>query len=621
MWYHSSRTAHNHITSILLLLVEAVCLVDHLCCWRYHTNITTIPYHHLLPYRHLLPHLKTPIMDSPAQKYDPNRIIQAANEKLQQDADWQGGDHLFQAALLEWSDDARESGDESLREALATLYMAYANFLAGAKQYKSSMDAYENATLDLNVASMGRIWLEYAAFCQDRQKFVKAQQVYLRALVGVQGGPPAVTDEQDREILWHSLWEMVKEQNNNPDMTLEELQAAVIPAPTADVQTSTPMQLAQQHHIAQDNHDHHDHHDHDGPAHKKMKFENPAEPHGNDLTRAHVVTPESVKDVETSFLQILQQPDLPPEIRGAWMMLDGTGVAQPPEPPLFQASPPKLSDPSGKDTLGIELSLALTKQLLEMGRGSLLLQVCRALWVMTAVNEQAASQRLDRLDLEMQEAVAKKESEFASQISVAQPMHKRSVEQVIQQQRLAMEQSCSMERQKVLQEMAWQARRLLCAQQVILQKLGVPTFEGGATVDAVTLGWQAKVCSYLHSAFYLRNRIGEETHVSMLKSQCKKLEKELDEMDQQNQSSAATHSLPPPPPAHPNYGGNVQLNQGAGGGSSYNMPPPGHYPGMMHQQPPPPGYNLPPPPHYPGMLHPQPPPPPPPPGSYPYYHP
>lgn len=91
-------------------------------------------------------------------KYNPNRIIQAANEKLKQEADWQGGDLLFQTALLQWSDDAREAAtaaaQESLREALATLYMAYAHFLASAKQFKSTMDAYENATQDSNIAHM-----------------------------------------------------------------------------------------------------------------------------------------------------------------------------------------------------------------------------------------------------------------------------------------------------------------------------------------------------------------------------------------------------------------------------------------------------------------------------------
>lgn len=554
-------------------------------------------------------------------KYNPNRVIEAANEKLQQDADWQGGQLLFQTALLQWSDDAREGGDEALREALATLYMAYAHYLASAKQFKSTMEAYDSATSDPVVGGMGRVWLEYAAFCQERQKFVKAQQVYLRALVGTEGNPPAVKDEQDRDVLWHAFLEMVKEQNNTPDMTLEELQTAVLSEHQPSPVKSKP----------EDGYD-----STEEPAQKKIKLEDgtalppppnhtPTPPppvaagHGNNnTTKVHVVVPEAVQTQEKEFLQILQQPDLPPEIRGAWIMVDGTGVPQPPEPPLFQVSPPKLSDPSGKDMLGVDLALALTQQLLETGRGNLTLQVCRALWVMTAVQERAAAQRLGSLDTDLQHAVTQKEAECASRRSVAQAAQRQAVEQVIQQERHALQQHVAQERQKCLQEMAWQSRRLLCAQQVILQKLQIPTFEEGPTVETHRLEWQAKVCSYLHSAFYLRERIGETTHVSMLQSQRKKLLKEQEQEQQQepppalpphednnnsmysnNQQYYPPHQMPPPPPPPPPPG------YGGGGGGYHNAPP--GYPGMMPTQQPPPGYG-------------GPPPPPPPPGAYNPYH-
>uniref|UniRef100_A0A7S3P7M0 Uncharacterized protein n=1 Tax=Amphora coffeiformis TaxID=265554 RepID=A0A7S3P7M0_9STRA len=558
-------------------------------------------------------------------KYNPNRIIEAANEKLQQDADWQGGQLMFQTALLQWSDDAREGGDEALCEALATLYMAYAHFLASAKQFKSTMEAYDSAITDPVVGKMGRVWLEYAAFCQERQKFVKAQQVYLRALVGTNGNPPAVPDgpeqEQDRDVLWHAFWEMVKEQNNKPDMTLEELQTAVLSEHQPDAAASaTPAFVQSESTITAD-----DQYG-DEPAYKKIKLEDgttlppppthtPTPPPTFTDNKVHVVVPEAVKVQEQAFLEVLQQPDLPPEIRGAWMMVDGTGTAQPPEPPLFQVSPPKLSDPSGKDILGVDLALTLTQQLLETGRGSLALQVCRALWVMTAVHERSAAHRLDRLDADMQQAVAQKEAEFASRRSVAQAAQQQAVEHIIQQERHALQQHVGAERQKLLQEMAWQSRRLLCAQQVILQKLQIPTFEEGPTVDPNRLEWQAKVCSYLHSAFYLRNRIGETTHVSMLQSQCNKLLNEQQKQQQQEKqppplpedTSNAMYnnqpggfyppSMPPPPPPPPRYG-----QPPVYGGGGYHAP----YPGMMPTPQQPPQYG-------------GPPPPPPPPGSYPFH--
>ena len=571
------------------------------------------------------------------EKYNPNLIIEAANEKLQQDADWQGGQLMFQTALLQWSDDAREGGDEALCEALATLYMAYAHFLASAKQYKSTMEAYDSAISDPVVGKMGRVWLEYAAFCQERQKFVKAQQVYLQALVGTNGNPPAVPEEleQDRDVLWHAFWEMVKEQNNKPDMTLEELQMAVLSEhQSAAAANVTPATVKSEPTMPNNE----DHQHNDEPAYKKIKLEDgvalpPTPPHHFTPTpppplndnKVHVVVPEAVKVQEQTFLEVLQQPDLPPEIRGAWMMVDGTGIAQPPETPLFQVSPPKLSDPSGKDLLGADLALTLTQHLLETDRGSLVLQVCRALWVMTAVHERSTADRLDRLDADLQKAVTLKEAEFASRRSVAQAAQQHAVEHIIQQERHALHQHVGVARQKLLQEMAWQSRRLLCAQQVILQKLQIPTFEEGPTVDPNRLEWQAKVCSYLHSAFYLRNRIGETTHVSMLRNQSNKLLKEQQKQQQQQQDQPSAPQPPPPPPPPSDENNNTMYNNQAGGFYPPSMPPP---------PPPPPGYGQPPvyggggyhvP--YPGMMPPPqqppqygvPPPPPPPPGSYPYH--
>ena len=36
---------------------------------------------------------------------------------------------------------------------------------------------------------------------------------------------------------------------------------------------------------------------------------------------------------------------LPPDIMAGWISRDGLDIPQPPEPPLFTSSPPKLVDP------------------------------------------------------------------------------------------------------------------------------------------------------------------------------------------------------------------------------------------------------------------------------------
>ena len=82
-------------------------------------------------------------------------------------------------------------------------------------------------------------------------------------------------------------------------------------------------------------------------------------------TKTHVVTSESVESEAKAFLDCLQtNKDAPggaahfmvPDLAAAWMLRDGNDLAQPPEPPLFEPSPPKLQDLTGKDILGVELS-------------------------------------------------------------------------------------------------------------------------------------------------------------------------------------------------------------------------------------------------------------------------
>ena len=58
----------------------------------------------------------------------------------------------------------------------------------------------------------------------------------------------------------------------------------------------------------------------------------------------------------------------------------------------------------------------------------------------------------------------------------------------------------------------------------MLTNAKIPEFEG-PTVDSAVIALQSKVCSVMHSAFYLRARVGEASHDNMLKRQCESLEK------------------------------------------------------------------------------------------------
>jgi len=151
--------------------------------------------------------------------------------------------------------------------------------------------------------------------------------------------------------------------------------------------------------------------------------------------------------------------------------------------------------------------------------------------------------------------------------------------------------------------------QLLCTQQQVLTKLQVPGFDG-PTVDGNALELQSRLCSYLHSAFYLRARIGEQPHQAMLKSQAERLKNELE--SHPTPQHPTDSNIPPPPPypmqqqmppqvpmyspAFPQYSPNMYAQQQYPGqqiqimsqgmqpqpNMQYGQPPPQYY--QQHQQ-------------------------------------
>ena len=97
-----------------------------------------------------------------------------------------------------------------------------------------------------------------------------------------------------------------------------------------------------------------------------------------------------------------------------------------------------------------------------------------------------------------------------------------AVEQLNAKEMDTLKASCNMLRKKHLTEKCWEFRALFAAQQQLLTSAGIPKFNG-ATIDSNAVFIQTNICSFLHSAFYTREKIGEEDHINMLKSQEVKL--------------------------------------------------------------------------------------------------
>jgi hypothetical protein len=461
-------------------------------------------------------------------KYDPNMIIAAADDKLSGN-DLEGGQMVFQSALLSWVDDAREgaAGDaEQMQEAVATLWLAYAHFLAKAKQFKSATEAYEQAVTCPVAGSVGRIWLDYARFAEDRGKLKTAQDAYIRALVGKNGQRAAVYDEQDRSLLWYEFLEMMRK--TTPELTLDALQQAI----EAEAAAEGSGAAALPENVMSEMGPEPDGSFAQSPPAKRMKVEDSGaagarSPHNPSTSReeskTHVVTGESVEVEAAVFAEIIQQKALPPEVAGAWMIRDGNTIAQPPQPPLFGPSPPKLSDPTGKELLGADLALAVIERLLTSS-GSLLLDICRGLWTLTALKEKEAKVSIDMLDKTMLTESERLDANLEARLSVAGAAF-GAVQQMNNSERHAFQSTCSQQRQSLLSGIAWEFRQLLCVQQQVLTKLDVPGFEG-PTVDTSTIQLQSSICSFLHSAFYLRKRISDVPHEGMLKSQAERLRRD-----------------------------------------------------------------------------------------------
>eukprot|EP00980_Cylindrotheca_fusiformis_P008150 scaffold1727_cov133-Cylindrotheca_fusiformis.AAC.53 len=510
-----------------------------------------------------------------SRNYDPSIIIKAADDKLAAN-DVSGGQTMFQTALLNWVDDARFNASsldpEQMREAIATLWTAYAHFLRKAKQFKSATEAYEQA-VDCPVSGgVGRIWVDYARFLDERDKLRTAQQVYIRALHENGGGK--VKDEQDRALLWNEFLEMMRKRS--PTLTLPELKEAIEKqnqsGPTPDDVSSTKRQRED------------DYNDDDDDILMKQEMSAAEQQQQQVLpeSRTHVVTPADI-DLQKQVLQELaENAQHDPSFMAAWLVRDGTAAPQPP-PPLFACSPPKLSDPTGKDLLGVELALELIQTLLKP-KGSAILQVCRGLWMLHGLKVHQSQKALSRLDETILTESRTLKQRLDERLSVSGAAE-AAVRQMNESERQSFEDNCNQQRQALLSSIAWEQRHILWCQQQLLTKLQIPGFEG-TTVDSSELKFQTRICSYLHSAFFLQQRIGEKAYQTMLKSQKERLDKHLKQHGTATSSSSSSKrkkSRFSPPLA--NTTTNAAATTTTSSSARLTPPPP---PNMSYGVPPPP---------------------------------
>ncbi|KAL7468849.1 hypothetical protein ACHAXS_009090, partial [Conticribra weissflogii] len=258
----------------------------------------------------------------------------------------------------------------------------------------------------------------------------------------------------------------------------------------------------------------------DRPA-KRSRWDQPGKaPETETLSAVNIDTAASVLVTASKYM--------PPEIEAAWHARDGGSPPSPPDTPLFTASPPKLGDPSGKDLLGHETALNLLRMLTAKTHdgksiGSVLLDLCQACWVMTALKEEEAVNAQEALENSIATEADALEANLDARASVAGGAL-AAVQQANDHERNQFNMHCMAQREQLSAKLAWDHRKLLYTQQIILTSAKLPGFDG-PTVDASMIAFQSNVCAVMHSAFYLRERVGEVSHVNMLNKQLEKLEK------------------------------------------------------------------------------------------------
>jgi hypothetical protein len=164
--------------------------------------------------------------------------------------------------------------------------------------------------------------------------------------------------------------------------------------------------------------------------------------------------------------------------------------------------------------------------------GDIVLNVCNGLWTLQALKHKETYEEITRLDdamlIEYEQFESVLEARLVGASSSQNVSLRIAVEQMNNNERDNFETTCSTKRVALLTKHTWAFRQLLYMQQIVLSQLDVPTFVE-PTIELSKLQIHSNVCKYLHSAFYIRSRMGLEPHESMLRNQLRRLEKDREE--------------------------------------------------------------------------------------------
>lgn len=396
-----------------------------------------------------------------SQQYDPVPIIEEAYAKFNNN-DYDGAVNVYLAKIFEWVDDSAfgisdPQTTELIKQGIARLWIEISNLHRLANKAKAAADTFESAINCPVAGSVGSVWLSYAQFQQERGRNKTAQKIFLRALVGEDDKPAAVTSPEEQEQLWDEFLNMMRRLNSDETLTLEQLKAEVfehaannpsVPpiknedddrfSKKARLDDSSTVEKVPQSQIA-------------------ITLTTPNQYQQTSIVKA-IASASNVEATASAIVNILEK--IPGSIQAEWLARDGNDLPSRPEP-LFSPSPPKLVEASGKDLMGTEIALQLIRLLIPNNEndvtGQSILDIIKGCWVMTALKEKEAAKCTAEMDNRLIQNLEKLEADLDARLSVAGGAL-AAVKQMNENERTNFINQCNQQRQQLQALISWEFR-------------------------------------------------------------------------------------------------------------------------------------------------------------------
>lgn len=141
---------------------------------------------------------------------------------------------LYMEEIMDWSDNYNENFAENPEDiasinalvSISKLWVAYAHFEANLRQFKKAQQVFDNAIADAIAGKCKVTYLEYAAYCKNRNKLANAHKVYVKGVTA----PDMCA--QDRDMIWMTFLDVMHE--TSPDLTIDGLVSEVQKVVSAD---------------------------------------------------------------------------------------------------------------------------------------------------------------------------------------------------------------------------------------------------------------------------------------------------------------------------------------------------------------------------------------------------